>query len=904
MTLAQDLASRHDSGTRLASPATRFVGRAIELTRIESAFAAGASLVTLFGPGGAGKTRLALRFAERRDDARLVDLGGARNVDDVCDLIGHELAVSLPTGPQASIERIGGVLAARPLVLILDNAEHLVGPLRGAIAHWLAVAPHARLLVTSRELLGVTGEHAQEVGPLPLPADGGDTDAEAFELFLDRARLVCVGYQPSPADAAAIVEVLRTLDGLPLAIELAAARVGVLGVREILDRLQTRLDLFKQTGDTVDARHRTLRATIEWSWRLLTPADQHALAQCSVFRGSFSIDAAEHVVDAACQGTTIVDMLESLRSKSLVRASAGADGRVRMRLYDSVRSFAEEKRVAARDEDRITNRYVEYFDRLVTRGLEDGTCGGDARYQRLATDLQDLVAAHRAALAASPPRADVALRITSALRELFRVKGAMGQLAKMLDEAIAVAPDTIDRRVLTVGLVDRALSRLAVDQSYSPDADLERASVLAKGDAMLEGRTLAAFGTVGILRGDLHGAMAQLDQAVSCSRLARDSIGEVYAHERMGLCALWSGDPADARQHLEAAVGCARRSGSSILPGFALALLAWTLFSEGRVEEAHASVRDLLLLARSCESDRLLALALGYEAPILQELGRWDEAEDCYRRALELHRATQGGGQELHVLVNAGSLYHERGRLEEARGCYTEGLLRLRAEGGRIHEGMTWASLAALEGARDQVDSARHALDEARPLLAESKRRVVLEAHEGHVELARVRDRLAAGDFAEAQRIRHRVEERLAALPGAGDEDVRLARRLLSRALREPRNEVLPPAHAWLVDVQGRWFRPPHGRSVRLEGHSRLRALLSALLRARKAEPAGTLRVSNILQQVWPDERILLRAANNRVRVAIAALREAGLRDLITSRPGGYALDAEANVVEMSAPLD
>ena len=323
------------------SPATTFFGRVRELEALHGWFAGGDRLVTLLGPAGTGKTRLALRFAELHPKARCCDLTDARDAAAVSDAV------------EAMVATLGD-----ETLLVLDNCEH--------VAHAVAtVVPRipagTRILVTSRERLRVPGERCFEVPPLGLPQRGDDaTASEALQLFLDRARLVRPDYALTAPDTEVLVEILERLDGLPLAIELAAARMRVLSPQALLRRLSLRFDLLRSDARDATTRQRTLRGALDWSWDLLEPVEQSALAQCSVFRSGFTLEAAEAVLDLSPHvgAPATLEVIESLCDKSLVRTLPRA-GDVRFGLYECIREYAAER--LGDEIDRVRERHGAYF---------------------------------------------------------------------------------------------------------------------------------------------------------------------------------------------------------------------------------------------------------------------------------------------------------------------------------------------------------------------------------------------------------------------------------------------------------------------------------------------------------------------------------------------------------------
>ncbi|MBO0702996.1 MAG: AAA family ATPase, partial [Candidatus Dormibacteraeota bacterium] len=367
----------------LPAELTTFVGRGAELREVRTRLA-DARLVSLVGPGGVGKTRLAIRAATDlgrrfRGGAWLVEL--AEVGDPV--LVANAVAGALDLRDQAATEPRDTLLAhlrARQLLLVLDNCEHLVTATARLLTELLAASPDLRVLATSREPLGVPGEQVVVVPPLELPAEAGEPlerlrQNEAVTLFTERAAAASGRFQLDASNQALVVALCRQLDGLPLAIELAAVRTRALGVDQLLARLRDRFVLLAGGGAGLPRRHRTLATTIDWSYELLRPPEQGLLRRVGVFAGRFALDDAEAVCtsDDLPPGQ-VVEALSSLVDKSLVmREEAG--GRSCYRLHESMRDYAGARLRAADEEALFRERCVVHYLRACSRSA------GRARFQ-------------------------------------------------------------------------------------------------------------------------------------------------------------------------------------------------------------------------------------------------------------------------------------------------------------------------------------------------------------------------------------------------------------------------------------------------------------------------------------------------------------------------------------------
>jgi predicted ATPase len=383
-------------------PTSTFFGRARELEKLDALFANNEHIVTLFGAAGAGKTRLALRYAELRSSkyephggAWFCDLTDAREESTLYAAVAEALGISSARrgASPAMRDALSGAIAARGCALVvLDNCEQIVDAVASAVTAWHRAAPETRFVATSRERLRIEGESVLEVPPLGLPDSDDVAGAESVQLFVDRARRVRAGYELSGSEAPAVAEIVRRLDGLPLAIELAAARAGVMGARTLLERLTRPLDVLTHGHRDASQRQRTMRGAIEWSWALLDGAERLALAQASVFRGGFSVEAAERVLDLSSVGgaPSVVEVVESLRDKSLLRAyeSSETPGEMRLGMYVSIREFASEQLAQDPESTAETQRrHTEYFLAIADEWM-------DARSLHARVEFENLAAVH------------------------------------------------------------------------------------------------------------------------------------------------------------------------------------------------------------------------------------------------------------------------------------------------------------------------------------------------------------------------------------------------------------------------------------------------------------------------------------------------------------------------------
>jgi predicted ATPase len=421
---------------------TRFIGRVDEVSALAECVR-GTSMVTLTGVGGVGKTRLAIRVASElgdsfRDGARFVDLGGVVSSDAVADAVATSVGFSAGTGAAGGLVDF---LRRKELLLLVDNCEHLLGPVADLVEDVLHAAPGVHVLATSREGLGVAGEHVRVVPSLSLPAADNQPSsiaaADACALFMERAKEASSSFGHSDGDAATIAELCRRLDGIPLAIELAAARVGSMTPTEIAAHLDKRFKLLTGGRRAAITRQRTLHNAIEWSYQLLEPDEQAVFDGLAVFAGGFDVSAAQAVVaDGSVDEVDVLDLLARLVAKSLVLAER-RDTTTRYRMLETVREFAWERLDAAGATDAVGRRHAEHFARFAKEAGAGLRSPDEARWRgRIRWEQDNLRAALAWAIAAD--EVQLALEPIGDLAVFGDLSSPYGMLAA---EAAEMRPD-------------------------------------------------------------------------------------------------------------------------------------------------------------------------------------------------------------------------------------------------------------------------------------------------------------------------------------------------------------------------------------------------------------------------------------------------------------------------------
>ena len=638
---------------------TRFIGRGHELGELGRLIGA-TRLLTLTGAGGSGKTRLAREVAAI-ESGRFARIAWA-DLAPIADpsIIAREVATTLhiPDRGGRPAEALIATIADTPMLLVLDNCEHLVDAAAELAEQLLRACPRLSILATSREALGIPSETAWLVPPLG--------SAEAIQLFVERAQASIASFELTDANSNAVHDICRRLDGIPLAIELAAARVRVLSPEQIAARLHDAFRLLTSGSRTALPRQRTLRGTMDWSYGLLDPREQALLCRLSVFAGSFSLEAAEAVcVGEPLEAEDILDGVAALVDKSLVVMEAG-DGAARYHLLETVRQYGFERLAEHGGADQYRERHAHHYLAFAER-FAPLLIGGEHEpglLARIAVEHDNLRDASAWA-ASDPSRAEEALRFADALfwywygTGYWYGSGQFTQAREQIAQALANAPDA---------------------------------------DPLLRARALAADGLSALAQGDYEESRDSFAQSLSLFREYGDIGSTAFVLSKLGASHIMLGNSELAGQLLEESYELAKPLPLSVLHSFIRFWRGWAAIVRGELQLAREMFEDGVRFGRQISHRTSFAHSCAMLGKVLCRLGEYDEAYARLSDALRVHlEIGDAWGLALDLEGLAG--------LVIARERYADGV-RLMGAVDALRERVAIALPASDRGERERLVSA------------------------------------------------------------------------------------------------------------------------------------------------------------------------------------------------------
>jgi len=628
---------------------TPLVGREKEVSEVCDLLRAEETrLLTLTGPGGIGKTRLALQAAadlldEFPDGAFFVPLATLTEAELLLPAVAEMVGVK-ETGEQPLDEGIKDYLSERRLLLVLDNLEQVLGA-APAVTELLAVAPGLKVLATSRAPLALYGEHEYAVPPLSLPDVRHLPDIAALSqyaavsLFIERAQAAKAEFEVTSESAPAVAEICVRLDGLPLAIELAAARIKMLPPKAMLQRLSSRLKLLTGGARDLPERQRTLRATIEWSFALLDEGEQLLFARLAVFSGGRTLEAIEAICDA--QGDLPVDGFEgvsSLLNKSLLRQEEGPDGEPRFVMLETVHEFAREKLGQSAEAEEIKRVHAQYFLTLAEEAYPELRGADQLEWlERLEAEHDNMRAALTWALKRN--EAEVALRLGGALSVFWLLRDYHSEGRRWLQEALAIdGRGSLGSRAMALaGAGWLAENQGDLDPAQEAcEEGLELLANEAREASEAKLRLLACLGWVAWTREELGQARELLEESLALSREMSDTWWLAFSLFGLAIVPQSLGDSERATQLYEQSMELFRELGDKQSLAFCLTNLAMLMYSQGDLGRAAQLTEEAVALQRQLGNRGGVSMGLynlGWMALLQDDLGR---AADLYRESLSL----------------------------------------------------------------------------------------------------------------------------------------------------------------------------------------------------------------------------------------------------------------------------
>ena len=647
------LRSLEATPNNLPKQLTSFVGRERELA-VAGALLDGARLLTIVGPGGIGKTRLSLQIAADVLDAypdgvwfiefaSIVDPGLVPKA--VAQVLGLQEDANTPL-----VQALCAHVASRRLLLVLDNCEHLVEASANLADALLRAAPDIRILASSREALNVSGEQTFPLPPLALPDPESCAEnaarSDAGRLFVERARLRQPGFALSERNVRAVAQICARLDGIPLALELAAARVGVLTVETIAERLHDQFRLLTGGSRTALPRQQTLRALIDWSYDLLGEAEKTLFARLSVFSGGWNLPAAEDICsDCNLASGAVLDLLTALANKSLVVPDGNG---ARYRMLETIRDYARDRLQERGENVAVRVRHSNYFVRLAEDAEPHLEGGQDqpAWLAQLELEHDNL----RAALGWSlegPEGAEADLRLTGALYRFWAHRGHAHEGRQWCVAALARAA--------------------------------KRPGTLARLKA------LHASGTLTWRLGDITAARSLLEQALALSRELGDRTREGRVLSNLGGVAIHQADDEAAQAFLEQAVAIHKATGNRAMEARVLNNVAALAISRGRFAESEAPLERALELSRELHNPMEEATAMSHLGVLAKRRGEFARARELHERALATAREFGVREFELEEMRHLGDIALAQGEVTAARAHFRNALAASKEIGGQ-HE--------------------------------------------------------------------------------------------------------------------------------------------------------------------------------------------------------------------------
>lgn len=647
--------------TNLSSATNTFIGRESDVKQIEALLNRG-RLVSVLGPGGVGKTRLAEEVARRHvGEVWWVELERVTQAAQVLPAVADVLHVGEQPG-RSLLEHVSDAIGSRELLLILDNCEHLIDPCASLAAQLLRACPALRLLVTSRESLRIAGEHLWSLDPLPVPPIGSFIEPAqimeypAARLFIERAMELQPGFQVTVANHAAIATICRRLDGLPLAIELAAARARALPVEEMVRRMDRRLGVLGRGDRSALERHQTLDAAIDWSYEVLTPAEQRLFYGLTVFTGGFTLAAAEAVCDGSVglaeqapdtdpgrdhnhnhnhDGGDVLDLLVSLVDKSLVVVPRMVGGVLRYHMLETLQVYGRSRLAESGEAEAMSARHAAFF----ADWSNEANTYLEGPEQAAWLELIDAERDNCLSALDWAARHDhhLALCLAGNLGPYWSIRGYLTAGREQLSAVLALPSVAADPACFEALTQAARLARQQADYSAATDYLAEALDLCREsGDDRSTAGILRELGVVADSRGDHATAERRYAESLSEYKRLGDRRGAAAVLNNLGILAHHQGWFDRARAYLEESLAIFRALGEPLVVGIVLSNLANVAGDEGQYGVAEALYEEALEIARSLGDQPGIGVVLSSLAYVRLRQGARGPAQAALVEALRV----------------------------------------------------------------------------------------------------------------------------------------------------------------------------------------------------------------------------------------------------------------------------
>ena len=674
-------------------------------------------LLTLMGTGGSGKTRLACEVAYRignryPDGIRLVELATLSDGALVPEAVASVLGVREEPG-RTLAETLVSFLEQRKVLMVLDNCEHLVEDCALLANTLLQACPDLRIIATSRQALGLDCEATYRVPSLVMPDPDNLPSIEqlgqyeAVQLFLDRARFRRADFSLTESNAASVVQLCRRLDGIPLAIELAAARVKVLSVAQIVERLDERFRLLSSSSPTVLTRHKTLKATMDWSYSLLSEQERALLRSLSVFAGTFTLESVEEVCETELTKAELLDLLSQLVDKSLVIVETG-DRAARYHLLETIRHYAGEIAEEKGELSHVRTNHLRWYMQFAERTEDELLSKHQALWlERLEAEHDNLRAALTWGRTGSTPEvAEMGLRLAGALVWFWYFRGYLSEGRGWLEATLAL--DTERNTVARAKALNAAgaLAYLQSDFAASRPRLVESLQIWRElGDKRGTAFALMFLGRLGVRQGDTGGRRLG-EESVRLFREIGDKWGLALALDFLGEVSQERGNSAEANAHHDESLAIYSEIGHNWGVALELSHFGRVALRQGDYTVARMKLEEALRIQREVGDKWMLAWTLHNLGNAVLYLGEYRQAEDLYRESYALFKELGDRNALAGALLMLGYAEQLKGSYEEATALLSEARGLFRELGDRASSAVVHSRLGSTAQGQGKMSEA------------------------------------------------------------------------------------------------------------------------------------------------------------------------------------------------------